>query len=267
MEMQKIYTFNYEVEAISFVEVLRANDIPHEVRKANDSSYPGIFEAVRGWGDLYVLTQDKMRAMKLLKDHFENVSFPAYENENLDNKPKATKKPWLIHIFYIVLLCIAGMYSYTLVKRVNKLEEGFHPIYRYEWDKGGEFMNEYKRSSNALVATYYDQNRDYNFERQIVYTSDRSSYSILHDTNENGCIERIETYTSQGICYELDFDRNENRLLDSLVTILQNGTTLVEVDSDQNNRVDSFILLDKVGTTVNRKSIDEVADWLASSPD
>jgi hypothetical protein len=261
--MVKIYSFNYELESVAFEVVLRANGIPFEIRRFGDASYPGLHEAAMGWGELWVDGKDAKRAIEVLSENINQVELGEQESP-VTEQPTPQRGRWFIHLFYLVLLCALGFYCYSLRGRIEKLETGYHPLFRMEWSDDGDVLFDYHRKTSNLIEAMYDTNRNDIFEKRITYSLDKMLYTIFYDIDENGVAERLELFEKDGLRLQEDFDRNQNFILDSLVTYIANGSRMVQVDDDFSGTFDTFLNIDANDSLVAKRSIGELNEWIRS---
>ncbi len=70
--IQKIFTLEKEHELLIplIQDTFDKENIQLQIRSKYDTAYDGIFVTQKGVGDIYVFTQDKERAERILKDIF-----------------------------------------------------------------------------------------------------------------------------------------------------------------------------------------------------
>ncbi len=70
--IQKIFTLEKEHELLIplIQDTFDKENIQFQIRSKYDTAYNGIFVTQKGVGDIYVFTQDKERAERILKDIF-----------------------------------------------------------------------------------------------------------------------------------------------------------------------------------------------------
>jgi hypothetical protein len=68
LEMVKVATIDNQIEAQLLVSVLAERGIVHRLRSFHDTAYDGLFQAQRGWGELYAPAQRRDEIVALLSE-------------------------------------------------------------------------------------------------------------------------------------------------------------------------------------------------------
>ncbi len=64
----KITVINNPVEAALFKSTFEDADIPFIIKENHDSAYDGIFESVKGWGEIYSPEKYKDEILKIIEN-------------------------------------------------------------------------------------------------------------------------------------------------------------------------------------------------------
>ncbi len=64
----KITVINNPVEAALFKSTFEDADIPFIIKEHHDSAYDGIFESVKGWGEIYSTEKYKNKILNIIEN-------------------------------------------------------------------------------------------------------------------------------------------------------------------------------------------------------
>ena len=67
-EMVKVASLDNQIEAQLLASVLSERGIAHRLRSFHDTAYDGLFQAQRGWGELYAPAHRRDEILALLSE-------------------------------------------------------------------------------------------------------------------------------------------------------------------------------------------------------
>lgn len=211
----ELYRPESVVEARAIEDLLEEAGIPCTLVSFESTSYPGIADRGRGWGQVRVRPQDLNQAEALVAEFIDAESaksnLGSREGDPGENAPASkTRKRWLLEAALVISVGVNALQCSELHAVNTGVDAEGRLTYTTKFDVAGRYPRQVDTIApdGKVVSRCYDTDTDGRHERceEVV---DGEVVAIYHDRNEDGRFEEIDSVHDGRVTLRLrDTDRN-----------------------------------------------------------
>ena len=217
-----------ELELEYIVKRLNEEEIPYTIKLNNDSVLP-VFNNEAPFGVITIIEEFRERVEII----YSQVQAEIGKKVKKENKGKKYNFKQIALIIYASIITVVAVKYWSIVNR-----EDIADNFEYVWDYSNTTMEVLDKSSGTLREKHIDNNFNFNFEKEYIYSKDAKLRNLNIDKNDDGFIDQYITYDNDENITNVRYDFDSDGLINQIEYYLKGGDTLVIVDKNQTGELE-----------------------------